>query len=53
MSITYAHLNNAQEPFDLAFIATSFADNAGSPNTRFVEFLRGRYDQGYKDRRLK
>jgi len=44
---------NAQEPFDLAFVATAFGDNSGSPNTRFVEFVRGRYDQGYLDRRLK
>jgi len=44
---------SAQEPADLAFIATAFGDNAGTPNTRFVEFVRGRYDQGYVDRRLK
>ena len=44
---------SAQEPVDVAFIAATFGDNSGKPNTRFVELLRGRYAQAYLDRRLK
>jgi hypothetical protein len=42
-----------QEPVDVAFIASSYADNSGVPNTRFVEFLRQRYQQAYLDRGTK
>jgi hypothetical protein len=42
-----------QEPVDIAFIATSYANSGGSANTRVCEFLRGRYNQAYLDRRLK
>jgi hypothetical protein len=42
-----------QEPVDTAFIASSYADQAGVPNTRFVEFLRARYKQAYVDRSQK
>jgi hypothetical protein len=42
-----------QEPVDVAFIASSYADQAGLSNTRFVEFMRGRYKQAYVDRGTK
>ena len=42
-----------QEPVDVAFIASSYADNSGGPNTRFVEFMRQRYQQAYIDRGTK
>jgi hypothetical protein len=42
-----------QEPVDVAFIASSYADMSGLPNTRFVEFVRGRYKQAYVDRGTK
>ena len=42
-----------QEPVDVAFIVSSYADNSGVPNTRFVEFMRQRYQQAYLDRGTK
>jgi hypothetical protein len=42
-----------QEPVDVAFIATSYSNSGGIANTRVCEFLRGRYNQAYLDRRLK
>jgi len=42
-----------QEPVDTAFIASSYADQGGVPNTRFVEFMRARYKQAYLDRGTK
>jgi hypothetical protein len=42
-----------QEPVDTAFIASSYADSGGVPNTRFVEFMRQRYQQAYLDRGTK
>lgn len=42
-----------QEPVDLAFIATSYTLLGGGVNVRAVEFVRGRYDKGYLDRRAK
>ena len=42
-----------QEPVDVAFIASSYADSSGVSNTRFVEFMRQRYQQAYVDRGTK
>jgi membrane-bound inhibitor of C-type lysozyme len=42
-----------QEPVDTAFIASSYADQGGLPNVRFVEFMRQRYQQAYLDRGTK
>jgi hypothetical protein len=42
-----------QEPVDTAFIASAYADLSGVPNTRFVEFMRGRYQQAYVNRGTK
>jgi hypothetical protein len=42
-----------QEPVDTAFIASSYADQSGLPNTRFVEFMRTRYKQAFVDRATK
>jgi hypothetical protein len=38
-----------QEPVDVAFIASSYALMGSLPNTRFVEFMRQRYQQAYLD----
>ena len=38
---------------DTAFIASSYADQGGVPNTRFVDFMRAHYKQAYLDRGTK
>jgi len=42
-----------QEPMDVLFIASSYALMGSLPNTRFVEFMRQRYQQAYLDRGTK